>query len=216
MRIGPEGAELMSLAATLRAAADRRRPIVGLAGCPGAGKSTLATALAQVLGRRAVVVPMDGFHLADAELVRQGVRDRMGAPETFDAWGYAALLRRLRGRPAHPMYAPGFDRALEQPIAGAIAVDAGTSVVITEGNYLLLDRPEWRAVRAELDEVWFVSTDERLRAERLVARHIESGKSPQAARSWVARVDEPNAREIEQTRSRADRQVDLTTWAGLG
>ena len=189
---------------------------MGLAGCPGAGKSTLATALAQVLGRRAVVVPMDGFHLADAELVRQGVRDRMGAPETFDAWGYAALLRRLRGRPAHPIYAPGFDRALEQPIAGAIAVDAGTSVVITEGNYLLLDRPEWRAVRAELDEVWFVSTDERLRAERLVARHIESGKSPQAARSWVARVDEPNAREIEQTRSRADRQVDLTTWAGLG
>ncbi len=192
------------------------RRIVGLAGPPGAGKSTLAGALARLVessrGGPVAVVPMDGFHLADAELARQGLLDRKGAPETFDAWGYASLLRRLRERPAHPVYAPAFDRTVEQPVAGAVAVPADVSVVITEGNYLLLDRPEWAAARAQLDEVWFVLTDDELRAGRLVSRAAGSGKSENAARAWVDGVDEPNARLVRESRWRADREVDLTAW----
>ena len=184
--------------------------MLGIAGAPGAGKSTLAARLVRDAGPGAVLVPMDGFHLADVTLDRLGLRDRKGAPETFDAWGYAALLARLRSRPPETVYAPGFERDLEQPVAGAIAVPPETDLIVTEGNYLLLDRPEWRAVRAQLDEVWFLVADDVVRRERLVARHVAFGKTPERARAWVARVDEPNARLVAGTRARADKVVDLT------
>jgi pantothenate kinase len=129
------------------------RRIIGIAGAPGAGKTAYAARLVAESPVPAVQVPMDGFHLADSALVALGLRDRKGAPETFDAWGYAALLGRVRSA-TETVWAPGFERGLEQPLAGVIAVPPDVELVVTEGNYLLLDRPEWRAVRAELDEVW--------------------------------------------------------------
>jgi pantothenate kinase len=205
------GAELVELAASL-APARGARLILGLAGAPGSGKSMLALTLTRLLGPRAACVPLDGFHLAEVELDRQGLRARKGAPETFDVHGYAALLDRLRSRPEHPVYAPRFDRRLEQPLAGAIAVPHQIDTVVTEGNYLLLDDPAWRAVRDRLDVVWFVCTEHRLRVDRLVARHVEFGKDPDAARAWVTRVDEPNARMVDAGRDRADVCLDLTAW----
>ena len=183
--------------------------LLGITGAPGAGKSTLAAALAHSYG--AVVVPMDGFHLPQAELVRRGLRDRMGAPETFDAEGYAALLARVRER-EEEVWAPGFDRRIEEPVPGLIHVPAGAGLVITEGNYLLLDEPRWRAVREPLDLVWHVTTDERVRRGRLVARHVAFGKTAAEAEAWVARVDDPNARLVEAGAARADAVVDLTAW----
>jgi pantothenate kinase len=182
--------------------------LLGITGSPGAGKTTLAAALAHDLRGR--VVPMDGFHYADVELARRGLLDRKGAPETFDAEGYAALLRRVRaGEP--DVVAPMFERELEQPLAGAIPVPA-TGTVVTEGNYLLLDEPRWRAVRAELDSVWHVVIDESVRLDRLVARHVRFGKSPTEARAWVAGLDQANAVLIEAARDRADLVVDLSSW----
>jgi len=193
----------------------RPRRIVGVAGAPGSGKSTFARAYVdEVGGARAALVPMDGFHLADVSLRALGLLSRKGAPETFDAWGYAALLHRLRQRPPETVYAPGFERSLEQPLAAAIAVPPVADQVVTEGNYLLLDRPEWRAVRAELDEVWFVVTDDAVRLPRLVDRHVEFGKAPMDARAWVDDVDQPNAVLVAATASRADRVIDLTGWDG--
>src|SRR3954454_5975745 len=167
--------------------ADGARGMIGLAGAPGAGEASVAAALAATGGPGWAVVPMDGFHLADVELSRQCLLDRKGAPETFDAWGYAVLLDRLRRRPDHVVHAPGFERDLEQPLAGGIAIAPTVDVLLTEGNYLLPARPEWRAARAALDEVWFVETEERLRVQRLLRRHVESGKTPEAARAWVER-----------------------------
>jgi pantothenate kinase len=183
--------------------------LLGLCGAPGVGKSSVAAALAARDG--AVVVPMDGFHHPQAELVRRGLQDRMGAPETFDAEGYAALLGRVQAR-AETVWAPGFDRVVEEPVPGRIEVPAVAHLVVTEGNYLLLDEPRWLEVRAELDAVWHLVTDEALRLERLVARHVEFGKSPEEAAAWVARVDEPNARLIAAAAERADTLVDLTDW----
>lgn len=180
--------------------------LLGLTGAPGVGKSTLAAALGLP------VLPMDGFHYADVELERRGLLDRKGAPETFDAEGYAVLLRRVRAGERH-VVAPMFERDLEQPLAGAIPVpSAGT--VVTEGNYLLLDEPRWRAVREQLDVVWHLELADEARVERLVARHVRFGKSPEAARAWVARVDGANAARVQAARDRADAVLDLTGWDG--
>ncbi|HEX2856650.1 MAG TPA: nucleoside/nucleotide kinase family protein [Propionibacteriaceae bacterium] len=194
------------------------RAILGVAGVPGAGKSTLAELLVDAIGRERGVgwvahVPMDGFHLADVQLERLGVRQRKGAPETFDPAGYAALLRRLRTETDRPVYAPGFERTLEQPIAGAMVVEPAARLVVTEGNYLLLDRPEWRAVRDQIDEVWYVDGGDDVRMERLVARHVAFGKTPEEAAAWVERVDVANGRLIEASRDRADLHVDVSAWS---
>lgn len=180
--------------------------LLGLTGAPGVGKSTLAAAL----GRP--VVPMDGFHYADVELRRRGLLDRKGAPETFDAEGYAALLGRVR---TGEVVAPVFERDLEQPLAGALWVPPDGTVV-TEGNYLLLDEPRWRAVRAEIEVVWHLHVAADVRRERLVARHVAFGKAPADARTWVERVDEPNARLVEAAAERADLVIDLTGWDPSG
>jgi pantothenate kinase len=187
---------------------DARR-FVGIAGAPGSGKSTLASLLARALRSRlgddaVAVVPMDGFHLADVTLDALGLKQHKGAPETFDADGYAALLRRVRERSDRPVYAPGFERDLEQPLAAAVTVPPAARVVLTEGNYLLLDAPEWAVVREALDEVWFCEAEDGVRRERLVARHVAFGKTPDAAHAWVGRVDDPNAALVEATRPRAD------------
>ena len=188
------------------------RRLLGIAGAPGAGKSTLAARLARELGEQAVLVPMDGFHLADAALERLGRLGRKGAPDTFDAGGYVSLLQRLRtARPQDaPVWAPMFDRELEQPLAGAIEVGAEVPLVITEGNYLLLEDGPFAQVRAMLDACWFVEVPEELRLERLIARHERFGKSPQAAREWALGPDEANARLVAGTRDRADVVVDLS------
>ena len=212
MRISPDGRELAALVASLPQGPGRA--VLGIAGAPGAGKSTLATVVARMIGPTAAVVPLDGFHLADVELARQGLLDRKGAPETFDPWGYAALLRRLRSTQEHVVYAPGFERELEQPLAGAIAVAPQVRVVITEGNYLLLAEPGWEAAGAEMDAVWFVEVDAGTRARRLHARHVAFGKTPDEADAWSAAVDEPNAARVEATRKHADRVLDLSDWLG--
>ena len=213
VKVGAGGDELVTLARSLKGSSTSSgRRLVGLAGAPGAGKSTLAAALARLADIEVAVVPMDGFHLADVELRRQGLLDRKGAPETFDAGGYAALLGRLRHPAAATVYAPGFDRTIEQPLAGAIAIGSDVEVVVTEGNYLLLDTVPWPAVRAALDQVWFVQTKPELRRHRLVARHVASGKTEQEARHWVAQVDEPNAALVAESHQRADLFLDLTDW----
>lgn len=190
------------------------RAILGLTGSPGAGKSALAQLLVDLLdseGAWVARVPMDGFHLADAALDRLGRRLRKGAIDTFDAYGYLAMLRRIRTECDHTVYAPDFQRTIEQPIAGAIAISPSIRLVVTEGNYLLNAEEPWPDVRRELTEVWYVELDEPVRLARLVARHVEFGKSEVAARRWVDEVDEPNARAIAARRQLADLCVGMST-----
>jgi len=180
------------------------RALLGLVGPPGCGKSTLAAALQAEFASVAQVVPMDGFHLANVELERLGRRGRKGAPDTFDASGYVALLRRLLAQADDEVvYAPEFRREIEEPIAGAIAVHARTQLVITEGNYLLLEGGPWAHVKGLLDEVWYVDVDDAQRLHRLTRRHEQFGRSAEEAAAWVANTDEPNARLIEASRARA-------------
>ncbi|WP_433036015.1 nucleoside/nucleotide kinase family protein [Actinomycetospora sp. CA-053990] len=179
---------------------DGRRRVLGIVGGPGAGKSTLAASLA---GPEVAVVGMDGWHLANSVLDRLGRRDRKGAPDTFDAAGYVAFLDRLRSRAA-TVWAPEFRREIEEPIAGALEVPPGALVVVTEGNYLLVDEPPWDGVRPLLDEAWFLAPDEDVRRARLIARHERHGRSHAEAVARADGSDGANARVIAATAHRAD------------
>lgn len=181
------------------------RRLLGLAGPPGAGKSTLAAQLAEAYGSRCVVVPMDGFHLAQRTLEALGRADRKGAPDTFDADGWVALLRRLRDpQPGRTVWAPEYRRDLRHGVTGAVAVPADVPLVVVEGNYLLLEACGFEPVAGLLDEAWFLAPDDDVRLARLTARHELFGKSAEAARAWSTGPDEANARLVADGAARAD------------
>jgi pantothenate kinase len=179
------------------------RVLVGITGPPGAGKSTLAQALVRRLADGAVSVPMDGFHLSNEELDRLGLADRKGAPETFDAWGFVHLMRRLRAA-EELVYAPAFYREIEQAIASALPVPRDTRLVVVEGNYLLLPTRPWALARPLFDLVVYLQVPDDVRVARLLARASEAGRDAAAARDWVLRNDEANARIVAASRDRAD------------
>jgi pantothenate kinase len=201
--------ELVARAAALLT---RERALLGICGAPAAGKSTLAERLVAALGPASICVGMDGFHLAQVELNRLGRAERKGAPDTFDAAGYVNLLRRLRSRPAgEVVYAPGFRRDLEEPIAGAVPVLPDVRLVVTEGNYLLLADSPWDQVRVLLDEVWFLEPPEQARHQWLIDRHRAFGRSLAEAHERTFGSDERNAVLIEATRAAADLVVAMPT-----
>lgn len=222
----PEVQELTIEQLTARArqlAMNQRRFILGIAGSPGVGKSTVAQELVHRLGPRlAVLVPMDGFHLANEVLYALGRRERKGAPDTFDVHGYAALLTSIRAQQSvaatgadATLYAPLFRRDIDEPIGSALAIAADVPLVITEGNYLLLDQPVWSTARQQLDEVWFLVEEDQVRRHRLAERHRQFGSSVDEADARANGTDQRNAELIEATAPQADVVVRMVA-AALG
>jgi pantothenate kinase len=203
-------AEVVAVIGAARPAS--RRLVVGIAGGPGAGKSTIAACIVDALGPAAALLPADGFHLPQATLVALGRRDRMGAPDTFDVPALLAILAAIRTpveNSGDPIQAPGFDRRIEEPIPRAIDIGPEISTVIVEGNYLLLGSRDWAPVSRYLDLTFFLEVDAEVRVARLIARHESFGKSPDAARAWALGPDEANARLIRTTASRATHRLSL-------
>ena len=172
------------------------RAVLGIAGAPASGKSTLTARLALELEAehpgRVVVVGMDAFHLGHRVLERHGLTAVKGAPHTFDARGYVALLHRVRAG-TETVYAPEFHREIEDSLAHVVEIGPEVGLVITEGNYLLLPDPPWDAVRPLLDEAWFVHLEDGERRRRMIRRHESFGHSPADARARTDGNDEPNA-----------------------
>lgn len=180
------------------------RVVVGITGPPGAGKSTAAQALVTEFAG-ASYLPMDGFHLSNAVLDRLGRRDRKGAPDTFDAAGYVASLRRVRAEYAvADVYVPAFSRELDEAVAAGYVVARDSRLVVTEGNYLGVPDGHWAAVRGLLDRLYYLDCPAAVRRQRLVTRHIDGGRTPQAAGAWADDVDEANARLIATTQPLCD------------
>lgn len=193
------------LVARARGLASGPRRLIGVTGAPGAGKSSVAARLVEELGPdTSRLVGMDGFHFASAELIRQNSLERKGAPHTFDVGGYVALLRRLRSADEETVYVPEFNRDLEEAIGSALAVPKSVPLVVTEGNYLLVQDGLWAGVRPLLDECWFVDPGEEARLARLIARHERHGRSPDAARERSTGTDQLNAEVVLATRGLAD------------
>ena len=189
-----------------------RRQILGITGAPAAGKSTYAEQLTAKLiadGHQVALVPMDGYHLAQSVLEELGLAGVKGAPHTFDGYGFVALLRRLKEATDEQVWAPRFDRQLEDSIAASIGIAPEVTLVVTEGNYLLLDEMPWATVRTLLDQCWYVEVPERLRHERLEARHRRYGRSPEEAHKRTYGSDERNAELIAATAQSADAIVQL-------
>ncbi|MCW5251812.1 MULTISPECIES: nucleoside/nucleotide kinase family protein [unclassified Streptomyces] len=191
-----------------------RRTLLGIVGAPGSGKSTLGQVLASALGDRAALVGLDGFHLSNAELDRLGRRPRKGAVDTFDAAGYVSLLRRLRAGDEDVVYASLFDRSLEESIACAVPVPREVPLVITEGNYLLVEEGPWGQVRGLLDTCWFLEPGEETRLRRLVSRHMAYGRSAEEAHDRSHGSDQTNAELIGRTGHRADRVLRVVAADG--
>jgi pantothenate kinase len=188
------------------------RTVVGIVGAPGAGKSTIAEQLAELLDPLAALLPMDGFHLPQSRLSELGSRDRMGAPDTFDVPAFRANLIAIRRgfrQSEHPVIAPGFDRDIEEPVPGRIRIAPECCCVIVEGNYLLLDTGGWERTAPMFDLTFFVEIDDETRIERLIARHERFGKSPADARAWALGPDQLNADVIAASAPRADYRIAL-------
>jgi pantothenate kinase len=203
--------ELIDGVAALVEQADRR-VVLGLAGAPAAGKSTLATTLVRAVNDRhgpdgAAYLPLDGFHLSNAQLERFGRQDRKGAPDTFDVWGYGALLQRIMQGTECDIYVPDYDRKLHEPVAARLVIRPTTRLIVTEGNYLASDDSGWPAAREFMNELWYVDTPDEVREARLAARQMAGGRGEQEAWAWVIGNDRPNGELVKRTRGNCSRVV---------
>ncbi|MDZ4096230.1 MAG: nucleoside triphosphate hydrolase [Paracoccaceae bacterium] len=190
-----------------------RRLLVAIAAPPGAGKSTLAAGLVARINADAgqdlaVVMPMDGFHLDNAVLDARGLLARKGAPQTFDAAGFVALVRRLQHE--DEVVIPHFDRGRDLSVAGAGVIGAAQRIVLVEGNYLLLRATPWDALAAMWDFSLWLDVPLPELESRLIRRWQDHGLAPEAARARALGNDIPNARLVIDGSRPADMVVVQT------
>lgn len=201
-----------ALAAEVASRAEARdaRLILALAGPPGAGKSTIVEPLRDSLRARGLateILPMDGFHYDNAVLEARGLRPRKGAPETFDTDGFARTLAALAAPGAGDVTVPVFDRALDLSRGSARIIAAQTRVLLVEGNYLLLNRAPWDALRPVFDLTVALSCPLPVLEARLMRRWLDLGLPEAEARAKVAGNDLPNARVVIEKSAPAEFRV---------
>lgn len=177
-----------------------QRLLVGIAGPPGSGKSTLADKLADGINRihssLAAVLPMDGYHYDDHVLKALSLLPRKGAPETFDTGGLRHMLNRLHRNDEPTIAVPVFDRSIEIARAGARLIPQDTGIVIVEGNYLLLKRPDWHAIPDAFTVTAMIETQPMDLRQRLLERWRHYGLSPDEIDCKLNDNDLPNGQVV--------------------
>ncbi|KAF7804685.1 putative uridine kinase C227.14 isoform X1 [Senna tora] len=197
--------------------------LVGLAGPPGAGKSTLAHEVVRRVNKLwqekassldsqvkasdiATVIPMDGFHLYRSELDAmedpEEAHARRGAPWTFNPLRLVTCLNNLRSQGS--VYVPSFDHGVGDPVEDDIFVNLQHKVVIVEGNYLLLEDGLWKELSYLFDEKWFIDVDIDKAMQRVLKRHISTGKPPDVAKQRIDNNDRLNAELVMKSKKNAD------------
>jgi pantothenate kinase len=186
------------------------RTLIGIVGKPGAGKSTVVEEISKKFDSKTVsIIPMDGFHLSNEELISLGRRDRKGAPDTFNVEGFTSLIKRVKSDSNVDHMFPIFHREIEASIADEGMVPKESKVVVIEGNYLFSEAHGWNGIYPLLDHSWFIEIDDEIRIERLIARHVRYGKTREEAEAWSRGSDETNARFIGLTANRAENRINL-------
>ena len=186
------------------------RSLIGIVGKPGAGKSTVVEQIEKRYQPNEVsIIPMDGFHLSNEELISLGRRERKGAPDTFDVEGFTLLIKSVKIDHSVDHKFPIFHREIEASIADEGMVPKESKVVVIEGNYLFSEAHGWNGIYPLLDHSWFIEIDDEIRIERLIARHVRYGKTREEAEAWSRGSDETNARFIGLTANRAENRINL-------
>lgn len=222
MGIRQLAAEAEALASTKEPRSGAHRVLLGIAGPPGSGKSTLARSVVSYLNQRhganfARNVPMDGFHHSNVFLDDRGLRPLKGAPQTFDIDRYIDKLIELRARTSAPVLCPEFDRRhREEPVEDRINVPADTRLVVSEGNYLLVDQDRWIDVRPLFDSVWYVDVPRGEAERRLRARYRAIGDDPATAQRRVHDNDLINFATVEESKTRANRRIEQSDFSPIG
>lgn len=193
---------------------ENKRFLLGIIGVPGAGKSTLAELLMKktnevLQGECAIVVPMDGYHFHNDILIEKGLLPLKGIPQTFDAQRFVMLIKEIASSKAERIDCPSYDRELHNPVEGSIVIEKKHKIIIVEGNYLLLDTCPWNELANLFDESWFIETPLAITKERLLTRHVRTGRSIEDALHKIECTDAPNAELITQTRPRATRVIQV-------
>ena len=194
-----------------RRAGDARRFLVGLAGPPAAGKSTLAEALREGLvarGESAEILPMDGFHLDNALLAARGLLPRKGVPESFDGRGFIDVVKALK-RADGEVLVPVFDRSREIAINAARAIAQETRFVLAEGNYLLFKDAPWNRLDGMFDFTIFVGPPYAVLEERLRQRWLQYALPDDQVHWKLHGNDLPNGKRILEHSRPADLTIDL-------
>ena len=199
---------LDALTGRLRALPVGHRRIVAIAGAPGSGKSTTAERLVDALNAaqpgRAALLPMDGYHYDDAVLRAMGRHPWKGAPDTFDVGGLRSMLGRLRARDEPTVAAPVFDRSIEIARAGGRLIPQSAEIIVAEGNYLLLSRSPWDSLAPFFDLRVLIDVPEDVLRDRLGARWVHYGLTPEGIRAKLEENDLPNGRAVAAESTGAD------------
>ena len=189
------------------------RRVLGIAGGPGVGKSTLAQRLAAELGPIAAYVPMDGFHMKHSKLEALGTAADKGMPHTFEGAAFADFLAQLKAATGD-MNGPGYSRKIEDVVDDAFTVPATTRLLVVEGNYLLLATAPWWQVKPLLDRAVFIEVPRETVRARLMARHAEEGLfTEERNRAHIERVDLVNYDTVMRSKPRADIAIEIVTPA---
>lgn len=187
------------------------RTVLGIAGGPGVGKSTIAQKLVAELGDVAAYVPMDGFHMRHAKLEQLGTAADKGMPHTFEGSAFADFLAALKSAPG-PINGPGYSREIEDVVDNAFTVPATARLLVVEGNYLLLATAPWWRVKPLLDLALYLEIPTGKVRARLMKRHAEHGLfHEERNRAHIERVDLVNYDTIQRSRPRAGIAIDLIT-----
>ena len=213
VRLTPDDALVLLEREAAGLVAQPGRRVLGIAGGPGVGKSTMAQRLVAALGDVAAYVPMDGFHMKHAKLAALGTAIDKGMPHTFEGAAFVDFLARLKAATG-PVSGPGYSRKIEDVVADAFTVPATTKLLVVEGNYLLLATAPWWQVKPLLDRAVYLEIAPELVRMRLMKRHAEEGLfTEERNRAHIERVDMPNYDLVRRSRRRADIAIDLVTEA---
>ena len=173
--------------------------LVCIAGGTCSGKTTLALRLAEALGGRCALMPLDNYYRAHDLPFAERAAINHDLPEAFD---WPLLREHLRALlTGESVEMPVYDFASHNRTERSVRLDP-TDILLLEGLYALRDE---EVLAAAFMKVFLDSTREQRRERRLSRDLAERGSNPAyAARKFDGLAEPAHRRYVEPGRARAD------------